>query len=89
MVSQVFILIRSSPILPGNNLDLNKTVVISANIYAVIFIENIKDDLNLLENKDLFFEFINLDDLDIYAYIINSNIFEIYIKNNTNRDIIF
>ena len=66
-----------------------KTVVILAGIYAAIFIEDIKDDLNLFKNKDLFFEFVNLDDLDVYAYIIDLNIFEIYIKNNANRDIIF
>ena len=65
-----------------------KTVVILAGVYAAIFIENIKDDLNLSEDRDLFFEPVNLDDLDVYAYIIDLNISEIYIKNNTNRDII-
>ena len=66
-----------------------KTIVILINIYAAIFIENIKNDLNLFKNRDLFFESVNLDDLDVYAYIIDSNISEIYIKNNINRDIIF
>ena len=66
-----------------------KTVVILINIYAVIFIEDIKDDLNLSENRNLFFEPVSLDELDVYAYIIDSNIFKIYIKNNINRDIIF
>ena len=41
-----------------------KTVVILINIYAVIFIEDIKNDLNLFKNRDLFFESVNLDDLD-------------------------
>ena len=66
-----------------------KTVVVLIDIYAVIFIEDIKDDLNLSKDRDLFFEPVSLDDLDVYAYIIDSNIFKIYIKNNTNRDIIF
>ena len=66
-----------------------KTVVVLAGIYAVISIENIKDDLNLFKNRDLLFEPVNLNDLDVYAYIIDSNISEIYIKNNINRDIIF
>ena len=66
-----------------------KTVVILANIYAAIFIENIKNNLNLFKDRDLFFEPVNLDDLDVYAYIINLNISKIYIKNNVNRDIIF
>ena len=66
-----------------------KTVVVSVNIYAAIFIENIKNNLNLFKNRDLFFEPVSLDDLDVYAYIIDLNISEIYIKNNINRDIIF
>ena len=66
-----------------------KTVVVLAGAHAVIFIENIKNDLNLFENRDLFFEPVSLNDLDVYAYIIDLNISEIYIKNNTNRDIIF
>ena len=66
-----------------------KTVVVLVNIYAVIFIEDVKNNLNLFKNKNLFFELVSLDDLNVYAYIINSNISEIYIKNNTNRDIIF
>ena len=66
-----------------------KIIVILADIYAAIFIENIKNDLNLFKNRDLFFESVSLDNLDVYAYIINLNISKIYIKNNTNRDIIF
>ena len=66
-----------------------KTVVVLAGIYAVIFIKNIKNNLNLSKDRDLFFEPVNLDDLDVYAYIIDLNISEIYIKNNINRDIIF
>ena len=66
-----------------------KTVVVLAGIYAAISIENIKDNLNLFEDRDLFFEPVSLDDLNVYAYIIDSNISEIYIKNNANRDIIF
>ena len=66
-----------------------KIIVVLAGIYAAIFIENIKNYLNLFKNKDLFFELVSLNDLNVYAYIINSNISKIYIKNNTNRDIIF
>ena len=66
-----------------------KTIVVLINIYIAIFIEDIKDNLNLFKNRDLFFESVSLDDLNVYAYIIDSNISKIYIKNNINRDIIF
>ena len=55
---------------------------------VAIFIINSKNrKFNLLNDREFFFKLYKLNTLFIYVYIVNHNIFKVFIRNNINRTI--
>ena len=67
---------------------LTITIIIFIKIYRIIFIDK-RDEkiLNLSINRNLFFEPNTLNYLDIYIYIVDIIIIQIFIKNDTKNKI--
>ena len=54
----------------------------------IVFIINLKNrklSFNLLKNREFLFELYKFNTLSVYIYIVNHNIFKIFMRNNINR----
>ena len=63
----------------------SKRVIISTQLNVIISISRSRKALDLSNNRDLLFESQTLNALLIYAYIVNHEVFKIFVCNNLNK----
>ena len=52
---------------------------------AIFIISSKSRKLNLLNDRESFFELYKFNTLSVYTYIVNYNILKIFVKNDINR----